>query len=76
MSPHPKNADAQRKMVVSWVLLWITAVGVEEFNVKNVGVFDTIAQCHVAATKMFWEDMPINEEAVCIRVETLGVYWE
>ena len=76
ISPRPKNADARRKMTVSWVLLWITAVGIEDFKFKNRGVFETIAECHVAATQIFWEDMPINEEAVCIRVETLGVYWE
>ena len=64
------------KMIVSWVLLWITAAGAEEFRVKNVGVFDTVEECHVAASKIFWDDMPVNEEAVCIRVDTLRRYWE
>ena len=41
-------------------------------DTKSLGDYDTIAECHVAATKIFWERMPINQEAVCIRVEYQG----
>lgn len=55
--------------MVKWVLLLIIAEGFSEFETKSLGYFDTIAQCHVSSTKVFWEDMPLNQEAVCIRVE-------
>lgn len=56
-------------MKVVWVLVLLRAVSVDEFVPTNIGTHETIAQCHVAATTLFWEDMPENHEAVCIRVE-------
>ena len=58
-------------MKVVWVLLLVTGYGVDSFDTKSLGGYDTIAECHVAATQIFWENMPINKEAICIRVE----YW-
>ncbi len=58
-------------MKVVWVLLLVTGYGVDSdsFDTKSLGGYDTIAECHVAATQIFWDRMPINQEAVCIRVE-------
>ena len=58
-------------MKVVWVLLLVTGYGVDSdsFDTKSLGGYDTIAECHVAATQIFWDAMPINQEAVCIRVE-------
>lgn len=60
-------------MKVVWVLLLVTGYGVDSdsFDTKSLGGYATIAECHVAATQIFWENMPINKEAMCIRVE----YW-
>tara|TARA_Y100000361_G_scaffold118098_1_gene109367 strand:+ start:641 stop:799 length:159 start_codon:yes stop_codon:yes gene_type:complete len=40
-----------------------------DFVTENIGDYETVAECHFAATQMFWEDMPMNKEAVCMRVE-------
>ena len=58
-------------MKVVWVLLLVTAYGVDSdsFDTKSLGGYATIAECHVAATTIFWEHMPMNQEALCIRVE-------
>jgi len=50
--------------------LLVTGFGVDEFDTKSLGGYDTMAECHVASTQTFWENMPINQEALCIRVET------
>jgi len=59
-------------MKVVWVLLLVTGFGVDEFDTKSLGGYDTMAQCYVASTQIFWERMPINQEALCIRVEYEG----
>jgi len=58
-------------MKTLWVLLLVTGYGFDSdsFETKSLGGYDTVAECHVAATKIFWERMPINQEAICIRVE-------
>ena len=62
-------------MKVVWVLLLVTGYGVDSdsFDTKSLGGYATIAECHVAATTIFWESMPMNQEAMCIRVEYQGV---
>lgn len=62
-------------MKVVWVLLLVTGYGVDSdsFDTKSLGGYATIAECHVAATQIFWEAMPMNQEAMCIRVEYQGV---
>ena len=54
---------------VAWVLLLITAYSNDDFDFEKVGAYDTIAECHVAATQTFWEVLPMNTEVVCIRTE-------
>ena len=54
---------------VTWVLLLITAYSSDDFDFEKVGAYDTIAECHVAATQTFWEVLPTNTEVVCIRTE-------
>ena len=54
---------------VAWVLLLITAYSSDDFDFEKVGAYDTIAECHVAATQSFWEVLPMNTEVVCIRTE-------
>jgi len=56
---------------VVWVLLLVTAFSSEDFEFEPIGTYDTIAECYVASTQEFWEEMPINQEALCIRVEEL-----
>ena len=56
---------------VVWVLLLVTAFSSEDFEFEPIGSYDTIAQCHFASTQEFWDDMPLNKEALCIRVEEL-----
>ena len=56
---------------VVWVLLLVTAFSSEDFEFVPIGSYDTIAECYVASTQEFWEEMPINQEALCIRVEEL-----
>ena len=57
---------------VVWVLLLVTAFSSEDFEFEPIGSYDTIAQCHFASTQEFWNDMPLNKEALCIRVEELN----
>lgn len=57
-------------MMIVWVLIIVTASGLARFEVTPLGDYPTIADCHVASTQRFWdEDMPLNQEVVCIRVE-------
>ena len=56
---------------VVWVLLLVTAYNGEDFDFEPIGSYDTIAECHFASTQEFWDEMPINQEALCIRVEEL-----
>lgn len=57
---------------VVWVLLLVTAFSSEDFEFEPIGTYDTIAECYFASTQEFWEDMPINQEALCIRAEELA----
>ena len=54
---------------VVWVLLLVTAFSSEDFEFEPIGTYDTMAECYFASTQMFWDDMPMNKEAVCMRVE-------
>ena len=56
-------------MKVVWVLVLIKAYGIYTFDFEALGAYDTMAECYVASTQIFWGDMPLNEEAVCMRVE-------
>lgn len=56
---------------VVWVLLLVTAFSSEDFEFEPIGSYDTISQCYFASTQEFWDDMPLNKEALCIRVEEL-----
>ena len=56
---------------VVWVLLLVTAFSSEDFEFEPIGTYDTIAECYFASTQEFWEEMPVNQEALCIRVEEL-----
>jgi hypothetical protein len=47
----------------------ITALNRHEFVTENIGDYETMAECYFASTQMFWENMPMNKEAVCMRVE-------
>ena len=57
---------------VVWVLLLVTAFSSEDFEFEPIGSYDTIAECYVASTQEFWDEMPLNKEALCIRVEELA----
>ena len=54
---------------VAWILLLVTAYSSDDFDFEKVGAYNTVAECHVAATQTFWEVLPMNIEVVCIRTE-------
>ena len=54
---------------VAWILLLVTAYSSDDFDFEKVGAYDTVTECHVAATQTFWEVLPMNTEVVCIRTE-------
>ena len=54
---------------VVWVLLLVTAYNTDDFDFEPIGSYDTIAECHLAATQTFWEVLPLNTEVMCIRTE-------
>ena len=54
---------------VAWILLLVTAYSNDDFDFEKVGAYDTIAECHLAATQTFWEVLPLNTEVMCIRTE-------
>jgi hypothetical protein len=56
---------------VVWVLLLVTAYNGEDFAFERIGAYGTIAECYVASTQEFWDEMPLNKEALCMRVEEL-----
>ncbi len=49
----------------------VTAFSSEDFEFEPIGAYDTVAECHFASTREFWDDMPLNKEALCMRVEEL-----
>ena len=56
---------------VVWVLLLVTAYSGDDFDVEPIGSYDTIAEGYFASTQEFWEEMPVNQEALCIRAEEM-----
>jgi hypothetical protein len=52
-----------------WLLVLVTASNVTKIDTRVLSAYPTIAECHVAATQIFWENMPVNQEAVCIKTE-------
>lgn len=57
---------------VAWVLLLVTAFSSEDFEFEPIGTYDTMAECYFASTNEFWEEMPMNKEALCMRVEEIA----
>ena len=56
---------------VVWILLLVTAFSREDFEFETIGTYDTMAECYFASTNEFWDEMPMNKEALCMRVEEL-----
>ena len=53
-----------------WLLVLVSAVETDKVETKILSGFPTIQDCHSAATQILWENMPMNQEAVCVRTET------
>ena len=53
-----------------WLLVLVIAIETDKVETKILSGFPTIQDCHSAATQILWENMPMNQEAVCIRTET------
>ena len=53
-----------------WLLVLVIAVETDKGETKILSGFPTIQDCHSAATQILWENMPMNQEAVCVRTET------
>ena len=58
---------------VAWILLLVTAYSSDDFDFEKVGAYDTVPQCHFAATQTYWEVLPLNTEVLCIRTEGFGI---
>jgi len=55
-------------MTVKWVLLIVTAINYTDFDMEPIADYETMSDCYFASTQLFWEDMPLNKEALCMRV--------
>ena len=53
-----------------WLLVLVIAIETDKIETKILSGFPTIQDCHSAATQILWENMPMNQEAVCVRTET------
>ncbi len=53
-----------------WLLVLVIAMETDKVETKILSGFPTIQDCHSAATQILWENMPMNQEAVCVRTET------
>ncbi len=53
-----------------WLLVLVTATEIDRVETKILSGFPTVQDCHSAATQILWENMPVNQEAVCVRTET------
>jgi len=50
---------------MAWLLLLVVAVD-GDISVEVLSRHDTMAGCHVAGTKIHWEErLPINQEMLC-----------
>lgn len=59
----------QRK-VVTWLLLMVIAEVNGELTVQVLSDHRTMAECHVAGTKITWEErMPVNKEMLCFATD-------
>ena len=52
-----------------WLLVLVTATEIDRIETKILSGFPTVQDCHSAATQILWENMPMNQEAVCVRTE-------
>ena len=56
--------------MIKWLLVLVTVSTPRDFGFNILSEHGTISECHVASTYIHWEEqMPINTEALCIRVE-------
>lgn len=56
--------------MIKWLLVLVTVSTPRDFGFNILSEHETISECHVASTYIHWEEqMPINTEALCIRVE-------
>ena len=53
-----------------WLLVLVIAIETDKIETKILSGFPTIQDCHSAAPQILWENMPMNQEAVCVRTET------
>jgi len=54
---------------MKWLLLVIVAFD-GELSVEVVSEHETMAQCHVAGTRIYWEErMPLNKELLCFATD-------
>ncbi len=51
---------------MKWLLLMVTITGNGDFSVEILSDHETMAGCHVAGTRIHWEQrMPVNREMLC-----------
>ena len=55
---------------MTWLLLMIQFNAVHGFEVVVLSHHNTMAECHVAGTKIQWEErMPVNKEMLCFATD-------
>ena len=56
---------------MKWVLVMLLFDG--GYSVEVQSEHSTMAECHVAATHIHWEErMPVNKELACMLIEETG----
>ena len=59
----------QRK-VMTWLLLMVQISASHGFEVAVLSEHETMAECHVAGTRIHWEErMPVNKEMLCFATD-------
>lgn len=60
----------QERRQVTWLLLMVIAEVNGELTVQVLSDHETMAQCHVAGTKIQWEErMHVNKEMLCFATD-------
>jgi hypothetical protein len=55
---------------VTWLLLMVIAEVNGELTVQVLSDHETMAECHVAGTRIKWEErMPVNKEMLCFATD-------
>ena len=55
---------------MTWLLLMVIAEVNGELTVQVLSDHETMAECHIAGTRINWEErMPVNKEMLCFATD-------